>query len=107
MFKQRTHVCHNTFKFLCERLGPYLQKKNAHMRKTISIENIIAMSLQRLGTRSTLCVVGEVYGVAESTISEIVRIFYKLVRVHLQGTFVQFSNPARFRVLTQEVEALH
>jgi len=27
MFKQRTRVCHNTFKFLCERLGPYLQKK--------------------------------------------------------------------------------
>ena len=24
MFKQRTRVCHNTFKFLCERLGPYL-----------------------------------------------------------------------------------
>jgi hypothetical protein len=27
MLKQRTRVCHNTFKFLCERLGPYLQKE--------------------------------------------------------------------------------
>ena len=107
MFKQRTRVCHNTFKFLCERLGPYLQKKNTRMRETISVESRIAMSLQRLGTGNTLCTVGEVYGVAESTISEIVRIFCKLVRVHLQGTFVQFPSPARFRVLAQEFEALH
>jgi hypothetical protein len=27
MFKQRTRICHNTFKFLCERLGSYLQKQ--------------------------------------------------------------------------------
>ena len=24
MFKQITRVCHNIFKFLCKRLGPYL-----------------------------------------------------------------------------------
>ena len=77
------------------------------MRETISVESRIAMSLQRLRTENTLCTVGEVYGVAESTITNIVRIFCKLVRVHLQGTFVQFPNPARFRVLAKEFEALH
>ena len=61
------------------------------MRETISVENKIAMSLQRLGTGNTLCTVGEVYGVAESTISEIVRNFYKLIIFHLQGTFVQIQ----------------
>ena len=77
------------------------------MRGTISVESRIAMSLQRLGTGNTLCTVDEVYGVAESLISKIVRIFCKLVRVHLQGTFVQFPNPARFRILALEFEALH
>ena len=77
------------------------------MRETISFESRIAMSLQRLGTKNTLCIVGKVYGVAESTILEIFTIFCKLVRVHLQGTFVQFPNPARYRVLAQEFEALH
>ena len=38
------------------------------MRKTISVESRVAMSLQRLGTGNTLCIVGEVYGVAVSTI---------------------------------------
>jgi hypothetical protein len=61
MFKQRTRVCHNTFKFLCERLGPYLQNKNTCMRETV--ESRIAMSIQRFGIINTLCNVGDVYGV--------------------------------------------
>ena len=32
--------------------------------------------------------------------------FCRLVRVHLQGFFVQLPSPARFRVLAQELEAL-
>ena len=66
MFKQRTRVYHNIFKFLCERLGMYLHRKNTHMRKTIEIEIRVAMSLQRLGTRTTIT---EVYEVAEDIIS--------------------------------------
>ena len=31
MLKQRTRVHHNICKFLCERLGPYLQRKSTHM----------------------------------------------------------------------------
>ena len=107
MFKQRTCVCHNTFKFLCEMLGPYSQRKNTQMTWTILVESRVAMSLQRLGTGNTLCTVGEVYGVAKSTISEIVQFFCNLVRVHLQGTFVQFPSPARFRIPDHEFEALH
>ena len=43
----------------------------------------------------------------ESTISKIVRNFCRLVRMHLQGIFIQFPSPARFKVLAQEFEALH
>jgi hypothetical protein len=35
------------------------------------------------------------------------RIFCRLVRVDLQQSFAQFSNPAQFRVLAQEFGALH
>ena len=65
------------------------------------------MSLQRPRTKNTLCTVGEVYGVAKSTILKIIRNFCRLIRVHLQGTFVQFSSPTRFRISAQEFEALH
>ena len=108
MFNQRASVCYNTFKFICKRLGSYLQRKNTQMRETNSVESRIATSLQRLGIVNTLCTVGEVYiwgGRKYNFI--IVQIFCRSVRVHLQRTFVQFSSPARFRVLVQEFEALH
>ena len=107
MLKQRTFVYHNTFKFICERLGMYLHRNNTRMRETILVENRITMSLQRLGTKNTLCTIGEVNGVAESTLLEIIRNFYRLVRVHLLGTFIQFPSPAWFRVLAQEFEAFY
>ena len=64
------------------------------MRETISVESRVAMSLQRLGTENILCIVGKVYGVVESTTLELVQKFCKLVRVHLQGIFVQFPSPS-------------
>jgi hypothetical protein len=44
MFKQRTRVSHGTFRFLCEKLGPFLEKKDTHMRAAISVETRIAVS---------------------------------------------------------------
>ena len=52
----------------CERLGPYLQRKNTHTRGTILVETRVAISLKTLGTGNTLHIVAEVYGVVESTI---------------------------------------
>ena len=31
MFKQKTRVCYNTFKFLCEGIGLYLQRENCNV----------------------------------------------------------------------------
>lgn len=81
--------------------------KTTRMREAISIENRVVMLLRRLGTKNGLFIVGEVYGVAKSTISKIVRTFCRLVRFHLQPVLVQFSSPTWFRVLAQEFEALH
>ena len=69
--------------FLYDKIGPYLQRKDPHMRDAISIESKVVMSLQRMGTRNTLCEVREVYGMAQIAIYEIVRNFCRLVKVHL------------------------
>jgi hypothetical protein len=68
MFKQITCVSHAMFSFLCEKLGLYLQRQNTHMREIIFVESKVAMSLQRLGIGNTLCSVGEICGVVESSI---------------------------------------
>jgi hypothetical protein len=51
--------------------------------------------------------VGEVYGVAEYTISQIVREFYKMVILHIQKIFIQIPKEIRFRVVAKEVERLY
>ena len=66
MFKAKTCVCCNPFKFLCERSWIYLQKNNMHMRETILVESVVALSLQIFGIGNTLCTVGKVYEVAET-----------------------------------------
>ena len=56
------------------------------------------MSLARLGIGDGMRMVGEVYWVAECTISRIVREFCKIVRLHLQKIFIQVPNENKFRV---------
>jgi hypothetical protein len=91
MFKQRTRVSHGTFRFLCEKLDPFLKKKDTHMRAAIFVETRIAVSLCRLGTGNGLLLVGEVYGIAECTASCIVREFCKVVRKTLIKGFSPIS----------------
>lgn len=66
----------------CERLNLNMQRKNTHLRETISIESGVAMSLQRLWIRNTLYIVGRLYEVAKSAISKLTQ-NCRLVRVHL------------------------
>jgi hypothetical protein len=107
MFKERTHVSHANFMFLCKKLGPFLKKEQTHFRRPISVEERVAMSLARLGTGDGLRMVGEVYGVAEYTISGIVKEFCKMVRLHLQKIFIQTPNENRLGILAKDFERLH
>jgi hypothetical protein len=107
MFKKRTRVSHGTFKFLCEKLDPFLKKKDTRMRVAISVETRIAVYLCRLGTGNGLLLVGEVYGIVECTTSYIIREFNKVVRKHLLRVLVQFPSELQFKVLASQFEALH
>ena len=105
LLKQRTYVSHNTFKFLCERIGPYFQKKSTCIRE--ATETRVAMSLQRFGTQNMMYIVRKVYGMAKGIILEVMRDFCILVRIHFQSFFMQFPTHAPCRILAQEFYALH
>jgi hypothetical protein len=84
MFKKRARVSHATFRYLCEELGPFLMKKDTRFRSDVSVERRVAISLVQLGSRNGLQIIGDLFGVAKCTVSQIVREFCSLVRVHLQ-----------------------
>jgi hypothetical protein len=77
------------------------------MRNAISVETRIVISLSRLGTGNGQLLIDDIYGVAESMVSIIVREFCKAVRQHLQRIFVQMPSESQFRVLAKEFNALH
>jgi hypothetical protein len=84
-----------------------LIKQQTHFIRPISVEERVAMSLARLGIVDGLRMVGEVYGVAEYTISGIVKEFCKMVRLHLQKIFIQTPNENRLGILAKDFERLH
>ena len=56
-FRKRTRMTHNTFRFMCERLGPYLKKKS-QFKVTVPMQDRIVMSLHRLGSGDGLQTIG-------------------------------------------------
>ena len=82
-FRKRTRMIYNIFMFLCERLGPYLKKEETRFRITVPVQERVAMSLHRLGSGDGLQNIGNLYEVHKSTLLEIVRELYRVVRKHL------------------------
>ena len=106
-FRKRTRVSYITFRFLCERLGPYLKKEDTRFRVSVPVQERIAMSLHRLGSGDGLQSIGDLYGVHKSTLSKIVREFCRAVRKYLQPVLVQTPNESQFRVIASRFEQLH
>ena len=106
-FRKRTRLTYNIFRFLCERLGPYLKKEATRFRVTTPMQERVAMSLHRLGSGDGLQSIGDLYGVYKRTLSKIIREFYRAVRKHLQPVFIQTPDESQFRVLARKFEQLH
>jgi hypothetical protein len=88
-FKKRTRVTYTTFRFLCERLSPYLKKEDTRFRITVPVQERIAMLLHRLGSGDGLQTISDLYGVHKNILSIIVREFCRDVKKYLQPIFVQ------------------
>jgi hypothetical protein len=65
------------------------------------------MSLHRLGGGDGLQSIGDLYDVHKTTLSKIVREFYRVVRKHLQHVFIQTPSKSQLRVLASKFEQLH
>ena len=107
MFKEKAKVSHATFQYLYEELCLFLMKKDTRFRSVVSVERRVAISLVRLGSGNGLQIIGDLFGVAECTVSQIVREFYSLVRIHLPKKIVTFPSEHRFCQMAREFEALH
>ena len=62
----------STFSYLCEKLRPAIIRQNTHLRKAISVEQRVAITLWCLATPCEYRTVAHLFGVARSTVCTIV-----------------------------------
>jgi len=76
------------FKYLCDKLRPMIEKQNTRMRRCVSTERRVAITLWVLATPSEYRSVAHLFGVAWCTVCQIVRktciaIVHKLTPVYI------------------------
>ena len=106
MFRDRMRVNKEVFLFLCETLGPSIKKNDTAMTASIDVETRVAVTLARLATGNTLSMIGDLYGIAESTASVIVRECCKAIKDQLLPIVVEKMNPEKMKRISTEFEAI-
>jgi hypothetical protein len=88
-------------------VGPSLEQKNTNMRESIPMKVIIAMTLTKLGSGNILQMCGEVYGIAESMASIIVREFCVAIKKHLKPLVIPKLTKTKIKEITTGFERLY
>ena len=78
-----------TFQYLCDQLRPLIQKQNTRMRRSVSTERRVAITLWVLATPAEYRSVAHLFGLARCTVCQIVNetcraIVQKLLRVYVR-----------------------
>jgi hypothetical protein len=107
LFRSRLRLNKQTFFFLCQILMPSIGKISTHMNQTVDVETRVAITLTRLATGNTLSTIADLYGVAESTASVIVRECCEAMKIHLKPLVFEQLNKERIEIISQEFEKLH
>ena len=94
MIKVKLRLSYDTFVYLCEVLRPMLQRGGTRMELGIDVKTQVVVTLSRLSTGNTLRMCGEMYDLAESTTSIIVRECCEAIKV--------LVKPLVFSPLTKE-----
>ncbi len=62
-----------TFFFVCEILGPCIKKHDTLMTASVDVETRVVVTLARFAIGNTLSMIGDLYGIVESTTSVIIQ----------------------------------
>jgi hypothetical protein len=77
------------------------------MRENIPVKVIVAMTLTKLGSGNSLQMCGEVYGIAESMASIIVREFCVAIKKHLKLLVIPKLTKNKIKEITTSFECLY
>ena len=81
-----------TFQYLCNQLRPLIQKQNTRMRRSVSTEHRVAITLWVLATPAEYRSVAHLFGVARCTVCQIVNETCRAIVQKLLPMYIQFPS---------------
>ncbi|XP_065908880.1 uncharacterized protein [Dysidea avara] len=85
-------VSRTTFNYLCEQLRPLIEKETTVMRRPVSVERRVAITLWILATPSEYCTVAHHFGIARCTVCIIVKETCKAIVQKLVPLYIHFPT---------------
>ena len=95
-WKENFRMSHPTFMELCEDLRPLLERKSTRMRRPISVETQMAVTLYYLSDEGRYRKVANAFGISRSSVSIIVR--------RVCAAISEYFGPSHVRLPTSERE---
>ncbi|XP_013383945.1 protein ANTAGONIST OF LIKE HETEROCHROMATIN PROTEIN 1-like [Lingula anatina] len=94
-----------TFRLLCDRLRPQLQRQNTIMRQAISVELQVAVAIWVLGSNSEYRVISQLFGIGKSTLCRIVHDFCTAVVRMMKEDYIVFPKGEELRRVVESYKA--
>ena len=88
-----------TFFYLCQQLSPSLRRQNTPMPRAISVEKRLAVTLWCLATPSEYRTIAHLFGIARSTVCEIVQETCTVIVRTLLHKYIQFPTASKLNEL--------
>ena len=94
-WKENFRMSHPTFMELCEDLRPQLERKSTRMRRPISVETQMAVTLYYLSDEGRYRKVANAFGISRSSVSIIVRRVCAAISEYLGPSYVRLPTSER------------
>ena len=88
-WKENFRMQKHNFQRLCTELAPLIEKKETNMRKPITVECQVAVTLYYLSDEGRLRKTANAFGISRSSVSLIVRNVTKAISLHLGPKYIQ------------------
>ena len=100
-WRDNFRVSKQTFNYLCHRLQPLIEKQNTNMRRPVSVERRVAISLWILATPSEYRMVSHLFGLARCTVCVIVHETCRAIAQNLQSVYISFPTGESLKTVVE------
>ena len=102
MIGMQIFACQKTFNLLCEHLSPFLSKEGTKLRKAISVEKRVAVSLWRLATNADYQTIVHLFGISKSSVGSIVEEFCEGLSTQFVDKYIRIPSGEKLDKVVHE-----